>query len=155
MDGGRQHGERLLKGIDMKYRIIAVLPLLFAFLGCSDSPADHNAIRGEVKVDGQPIERGMIMFVPLPGAKGQTAAGPIKDGKYDISAEAGPTVGTQRVEIHSTRKTGKKIQKAFAPKGEMVDEEGEGVAKRFNSASKLTTDVKAGENVANFQVESK
>ncbi|MSR52244.1 MAG: hypothetical protein EXS09_03015 [Gemmataceae bacterium] len=136
--------------------LVIGMALVLGAGGCGgDSSAGHNPISGEVRLDGQPLERGSILFVPIEGTKGQAAGGVIENGRYQIGSDAGPAVGAYRVEIRGVRKTGKRVQKPLAPPGELTDEEAEAVAARFNSASRETVDVKAGENTANFQVHSK
>jgi hypothetical protein len=130
--------------------------LSVSLAGCGDnSNSGHNPIKGEVKLNGQPMESGTIMFRPIEGGKGQAVSGTIKAGHYEIASAEGPAVGPHHVEVRGVRKTGKMIQKPLAPKGELVEEEAESVSERFNSRSDLKADIKAGDNVANFDVKSR
>jgi len=137
-------------------RTVLAVTLMLGLAGC-DGKSDglHNAITGEVKIDGVPIERGSILFTPMDGVKGQTVGGPIENGRYTLAANAGPAAGLHRVEIRGIRKTGRMVQKPLAPPGEMVEVEEEAVAARFNKSSSLTFDVKAGANTADFPVSAK
>lgn len=139
----------------MKFRIVSFPFLALLLAGCGDVSTPRNSIKGEVKLDGQPMAKGSIMFLPTGEGKGQAVVAPIVGGRYEIVAAQGPAVGRYRVEIRGTRKSGKMIPKAMAPPGEMIEEEVEAVAAKYNAQSELTTDVKAGENVANFDVKSK
>jgi len=123
--------------------------------GCGRSSPDRGSVSGEVTLDGKPLEQGGILFVPIEGTKGTVAGGQIVDGKYALSGEDGPAVGTNRVEIRAQKKTGKMEQKPLAPPGVMVERMVEAVPPRFNSASTLKTEIEPGENQADFQVESK
>lgn len=134
--------------------VTCIFCLLLA-VGCSQRDTNRSSITGEVKLDGKPLERGSILFTPIDGTKGSVAGGPIENGRYQLSSDKGPAVGQNRVEIRAIRKTGKMIQKPLAPKGQMIEESVEAIPPRYNSASTLKTEVKAGENTTNFEVASK
>lgn len=137
-------------------RIGGLALVALALGGCQGGSAGrHNPVTGEVRLDGELLERGSILFVPLEGVKGEAAGGPIANGRYRLDAAAGPAVGAHRVEVRGVKKTGKMVQKPLAPKGELAEEEVEAVAARFNAQSALRVDVKAGENTFDFQVQSK
>jgi hypothetical protein len=136
-------------------RLNVCLVLLLIATGCAKTDANRGTITGQVKLDGQPLEQGSILFTPAEGVKGVVTGGEIKDGKYQLTGKAGPSIGSNRVEIRAVRKSGKMVQKPMAPAGEMVEEMAEAVAPQFNSASTLKFDVKAGDNTADFEVKSK
>jgi hypothetical protein len=117
--------------------------------GCGRANRGRGAVSGEVKLDGKPVEHGSILFLPMQGAEGREASGPIERGLYKLSAVA---IGQNRVEIRAMRKTGQKVPMPYAKHGETVDEEVPAVAERFNSASTLAAEMKPGDNVANFEV---
>jgi hypothetical protein len=130
----------------------AIVSLL---VGCSgDAAANRGALSGAVTIDGKPLEQGSILFTPTDGTKGSSSGGEIKNGRYRISKADGPAIGWNRVEIRATRKTGKMIQKPFAPAGQMVEEQVELIPPQFNSQSELKVEVKPGDNTADFQVTS-
>lgn len=131
--------------------VLVVLPVALA--GCGQGDASRAAISGEVTLDGQPLEQGSILFVPIDGAKGSVSGGPIENGRYQLPRAKGAAVGWNRVEIRSPRNTGKKIQYApgTAPSMEVVQM----VARRFNTESSLKAEVKPEQNTANFDVASK
>jgi hypothetical protein len=135
---------------------MAILFFVAALLvtpGCSRQDANRAAIRGEVKLDGELLDKGAILFVPIDGAKGAVTGGPIENGQYRISGDVGAAVGWNRVEIRSSRTTGKTIQYApgTSPSVEVIQR----VAPRFNANSTLKTEVKTEENTADFDVASK
>jgi hypothetical protein len=57
------------------------------------------AVRGNVTYDGAPVKHGMITFRPVLGSNGPSAGTAIIDGKFQITAEKGPTVGPHEVAI--------------------------------------------------------
>ena len=108
-----------------------------------------------VKLDGDPIEQGSILFTPAEGVRGTAAAYAIKNGRYQMTTDIGPTLGLNRVEIRASKKTGRKVPKPMSPADVLVDETVEGVAPQFNSQTMLTFEVKPGENTADFAVTAK
>lgn len=125
--------------------------------GCgSQSGLERPAVSGAVLLDGKPIESGTISFVPAPGSKGPAAGGIIKTGKYSIADGNGAAVGTARVEIHSSKMTGKMIKVGSPmPPGTMIEETVEAVPAKYNTDSTLTVDIKAGANTHDFDLKSK
>lgn len=124
-------------------------------LGCNGNGPNRSEIRGNVSLDGVPLENGSILFTPIDGTDGLAAGGRIEQGNYQLTAANGPTVGWNRVEIRGMRKTGKKLPKPFAPPGEMIDEMVEAVPPKYNSLSTMKVEVKPTENIADFDLESK
>ncbi|MBN2296241.1 MAG: hypothetical protein JXM70_27675 [Pirellulales bacterium] len=134
---------------------LGTLVLLLAG-GCGKPAQPRGAIRGKVTLDGQLLEEGAILFVPISGTKGVVAGGPIQKGEYRLAGEEGPAVGINRVEIRAMpRKTGKMIPDPYKKDGSMIEQRVAGVPPRFNSSSTLKTEVKLGDNVADFEVFSK
>jgi hypothetical protein len=137
-------------------RLLILFPLVLLLLsGCGRGPANRGAIGGAVKLDGKLLEQGSILFTPIEGTHGSVAGGKIENGRYEFSAKLGPAIGRNRVEIRAMRKTGKMVPKAFGRPGEMVPEQVEAIPPRFNSESKLTVDIKPGDNTADFDVSSR
>ena len=132
------------------------LALVVLSIGCGKGSGNHASVRGEVKLDGKPLERGSILFVPIEGTKGGPAGGPIANGTYRLSGLDGPPIGINRVEIQAMRKSGKMMQNPYAPKGQgqLIELEVGAVAPRFNAGSILKAEIKPGDNTANFDVES-
>lgn len=136
--------------------LIGLLPALIAVLaGCNASNTHQATVSGHVTLDGQSVEQGSILFTPIDGTPGVVTGGEIKDGQYRLVAAKGPAVGWNRVEVRAVRKTGKMIPKGLGGTGEMVAEQVEAVAPRFNAQSTLKIEVKPGENTADFEVTSK
>jgi hypothetical protein len=120
--------------------------------GCNE-PTDElprEAISGTVTLDGRPLEKGMIQFVPAAG-RGETQAGaPIDRGSYFIPRPEGPVPGRYTVLI--TASDGDGTAPAGAP-GKQVPVPKELIPAKYNTKSTLTFDVKKGEkNVGDFQL---
>lgn len=118
--------------------------------GCSQSTSDapkRAAINGQVIFRGTPVEDGMITFAPVAPTVGPSTGAKISNGAYSIAKDAGPVVGTNRVEITAYQKTGRKIEAGTPnPPGTMVDELKPIIPKEYNTKSRLTAQVKNGEN---------
>jgi hypothetical protein len=125
--------------------------LLCLVLGCGDRT--RAPISGTVTLDGQPLEKGSILFVPMDGATGTATGGEIENGHYQLSGKACAAVGWNRVEIRSPKNTGKQIQ--YAPGTTPSMEVIQLVAPRFNAKSSLKTEIKPEANTADFEVASK
>src|SRR5690349_3719614 len=100
----------------MMIRFVACLGLacLAASLaGCSRAyDGDQRfPISGKVTVDGQPVDLGVIAFMPQGAGEGmgRVSGAPIRDGLYSIPEEKGPTAATYQVQIHWNKRTGKQI----------------------------------------------
>lgn len=122
------------------------LGLLFVLLGslvlgCGKSAPKLHDVTGTVKLDGQNVPEGDIMFVSdykSVGAEG----GKIKDGKYTIKARDGKS----RVEIRAVRLVpGKK-----GPMGEDAIEDY--IPEKYNSKSDLEVEIRVGKTVHNFDL---
>ena len=124
--------------------------------GCDSGP-QRASITGRVTLDGEPLEKGVIVFQPDKQTKSPSSGGDIVSGTYQVLQAKGPMVGVFRVEISALRKSGRKIPAGSpAPPGTMVDEYVDAIpAKYTGESSTLTAEIKAGNNVYNFELSSK
>lgn len=151
--------------------LMSLLVVVTGSTGCGRTKtACHASVMGTVTWNGKPVEEGSIVFV-LPSqnkdvheARVSTA---IKAGSYSLTADQGPLVGTNKVQIVAIRKTGKTVEVNRRP----TDTEGEVsgtrpsprkveiveqyLPKQFNGSSSLKAEVRAGENEFNFQLTGK
>lgn len=127
--------------------------------GCSGGSAEHierAAVKGTVTYDGKPLASGSILFVPDVDAagkplRGKAAQAIITDGTYSLTADEGPTVGNNKVQISATRKTGK-FQESD---GQKIEIEQQYLPAKYNSSTTLSHEIKAGDNTADFTLEAK
>ena len=131
---------------------IAVFLFLAVVVGCG--APERGAVSGKVLLDGQPVDGGDISFIPLDGNNSLAAGGKITAGSYSIPAKKGPGFGKHRVEIRWVKKTGK----ILPPRGR-IREPHEAVRHmipaRYHSQSKLTAQIEVGDNVKDFELQSK
>ena len=82
---------------------IAASLLVLLLAGCGGG-GDGVSISGSVSFKGQPVNDGMIQFVPDQGNfGGRSAGGTIVNGRYTIDSKGGPPPGSYRVEVSSFR----------------------------------------------------
>ena len=119
--------------------------------------ASGEDVRGRVTLDGEPLALGAITLEPVAGGAGKVTGALIRDGRYELTGPAAARVGACRVSITaSPTPTGRMIQDPSKPPGSLSPEMLGGiVAERFNAATSLRIEVVAGDNVADFAVESK
>ncbi len=87
--------DNLLDHIRVRTMLILCTVGTVALVGCSPS---RTPVHGHVTLDGQPLDEGAILFLPLePGRKKTGAA--IVQGGYDLNAEDGLLPGAYRVEV--------------------------------------------------------
>jgi hypothetical protein len=107
-------------------------------------------LSGRVTVDGQPMQMGVISFLPE-DKTGHVSGGPIQTGTYSVPEPKGATAGKYRVEIHWNKPTGKKIRNPM-DKEELIDEMTDG---QFHAYSELTADVSLKQTKFDFDLKSK
>jgi hypothetical protein len=132
--------------------------LLLVMTGCGGaSPDDRLPVQGTVTLDGQPMDGGVILFLPQGEGtdKRVKVGGDIMKGKYAIKAGKGPNPGLCRVEITWKRKTGRKLKNTEFG-GPLVDEEVQGLPAKYHTQSTLTAEIKpSGGNTFNFDLTTK
>lgn len=85
--------------------VLAAMLFCGLIVGCGSGAAEgppRADVRGVVTLDGQPLSKGVILFVPLEGTPGPKTSVPIADGKFSADESTGPVVGKHRIEIKST-----------------------------------------------------
>ncbi len=121
-------------------------------VGCSGS--NLATVRGNVTLDGTPVEQGSIAFEPADGA-GPVAGGTIQNGKYLLAGESAALPGKKIVRINASRATGRKVEAGPpAPAGTKVDEVVY-VPELYNEKSTLSVQLEAGESSHDFKLRSK
>lgn len=136
--------------------LVAALGLaLLVAPGCGPGSGGRLPVQGAVTLDGEPVDEGVIVFLPAGGADAANrAGGPIKAGRYAIPARQGLLPGKYRVEIRWNQKTGRQISvPGDAPN--MMDETRQVVPARYNTRSELTADVMSGSTAFDFALASK
>jgi hypothetical protein len=136
-------------------RCLAICLVIVTCYGCGKKGPRRAAASGHVSLDGQPIDKGVIQFLPVEGTVGPETGAVITNGQYDIPHERGPVVGKSRIELRSSKKTGGKIQDPTGRTGVLTDEYKEVFPPSANSKSSLVRDIKDEPNKLDFDVRTK
>ena len=125
----------------------SLLLVLLVLAGCGDP--SMGEVTGTVKVDGEPIPEGAILFIPVDG-KGGTAGDKIQDGHYSAKVQ----VGAMKVSISKLKFLRKKklYNKPGAPE---YTQNMEGLPAKYNEKTELRFDVKPGVNQKDWDLQSK
>jgi hypothetical protein len=114
-------------------------------------------LSGKVTVDGEPVDEGNIAFTDPSGGTGlRESGGEIKDGRFSVSEEKGPTAGKYRVRINWLKKTGKKYRAPETSDEVWYDQRKEALPERFRGPkSELSAEVPSPNNTYNFDLKLK
>jgi hypothetical protein len=125
--------------------------LLLFLVGCGGggSGPETFTVSGNVSLDGKPIEKGTISFVPADG-KGPTAGAVIKDGAYTAKV----TAGSKKVTIVAPKVVG--TRKLYdTPDSPTTEEIKESIPAKYNSKTTLTANIQGDASDQNFPLKSK
>jgi hypothetical protein len=115
--------------------------------GCDRAPA---TVRGEVIVDGKPLQRGYISYVPADEDGGVPATADVQNGTYELRTFP----GNKRVQISAPVVVGTH-REYDSPDAALVEITEESLPEWYNSKTELTFEVQPGRNTKNWSVESK
>ena len=127
------------------------LGILLVVGGCGKNSSGRYEVRGWVMLDGEPLESGLVRFVPVAGTKSPSAGGEIDQGAFQISGNKGPFAGDYRVEITASRGTG--VMQYDKVLDINYEEQEQYLPARYNRSSKLAAQISAeGTNEFNFDL---
>jgi hypothetical protein len=92
-------------------RSVVMLMTIGCLVGCGDGRAARIPVQGQVTMAGEPVERGIVRFVPVgddDGPARRSPAIPIIDGQYRVQTDGGLQQGQFRVEVEIHDPSGKK-----------------------------------------------
>lgn len=135
---------------------ICLMSLCAGLAGCGGKEYEGDQrfpLSGKVTVDGEPMQYGVISFLPQDKA-GRVSGAPIRDGAYSVPEARGATAGTYRVEMHWNKLTGKKIPNPM-DKEEMIDELEEGLPPELQKDPERTVQVGPDQTTFDFNLTTK
>jgi hypothetical protein len=110
-------------------------------------------VSGHVTLDGQPLQRGSIEFIPAEGTTGPKAAAEIVDGAYELSKREGPVVGTVRIEINAIQQPSFALDDPLAHAEHATEvSELNLIPPQYNQQSTLTRTTVDGPNEFDFAI---
>lgn len=126
--------------------------------GCCDGDSViRYRVEGHVNIDGVPLQKGLITFIPKSPTEGPKASGVIDEGAYVIEHGSGPCRGTFVVKIETVPRGIEAIasKKSGATKPSLSGKPRPGVAPQYNEKSQLAARVEEhGPNRFDFEVKS-
>ncbi|MFO0980085.1 MAG: hypothetical protein U0996_27050 [Planctomycetaceae bacterium] len=130
-----------------------LLMLLCSFVvGCGGSDGPELAdVTGTVTLDGKPLSRASIRFVPEASGGSPSYGATNKDGEYQLlfsADKSGAMIGRHRVEIEM-------LEPEYDQEGKLVGEKPAVLPAKYRNGSELSADVKSGSNAIPFQLSSK
>jgi len=142
------------------FTTLALAALILNLAGCggkTDQP-DLGQVTGTVTLDGEPVSGIAVVFSPVDGRPARGTTNP--EGKYDliyIRQTRGTKIGRNRVEIAPSEEGDDESADAEGDESTPKPKTKSGKPKipaRYNTKSELEADVKPGENVFDFKLES-
>jgi len=119
--------------------------VLAAIAGCGSRV---GTVSGSVTIDGQPVDQGVISYVPAE-ASGTPATAQIVGGKYQVSTE----VGKKFVQISAPVVVGRR-KEYEGPDAPLVEITEERLPPKYNSQTELTFEVQPGANTKDWKLET-
>lgn len=118
--------------------------LILVLGGCGDN--SMSEVEGTVTVDGEPLAKGGITFVPTDG-KSPTAGAEIVNGKYSAKVP----VGMMKVSLSGEKVT--QTRKLYnTPDSPVAKMTGEALPPEYNAKSTLTLEVKPGKQTKDWTI---
>jgi hypothetical protein len=79
---------------------LGVVIVACQLVGCGSSDElTRVVVTGDVRLNGSPVTKGQIRFIPQVGTAGPVYIQEIRDGKYSCDRAGGVPVGQHRIEI--------------------------------------------------------
>lgn len=127
--------------------------LLLALAGCGGDSIERTVVQGKVTFDGQPVAKGIILFVPEQGTVGAPVQCQIENGEFSsanqTSDKRGAVVGPNKVEITAYKESGKQIKN---PDGVMEAEVIQYIPAKYNTKTELIKSISSGINDYSFNL---
>ena len=149
-----------VKTFEHRRLAVGLSVLLLGLVGCggpSDQP-ELGQVTGTITLDGEPLSGVAVVFQPDSGrpARGRTDA----DGRYKLTyirETLGTKVGRNRIEIAPDEDAEESDTEDVAnpdAQQQPVKSGKPAVPARYNTSSELEADVKPGDNIFNFELQS-
>ncbi|MFM7538945.1 MAG: hypothetical protein ACKO9Z_04720 [Planctomycetota bacterium] len=123
--------------------------LALAVAGCAAKPKSVAVATGEVTIDGEAVDGGIISFIDA--ATDQPAAGAaVTGGRYTLYPESQLPPGDYKIEIRWSKSTGERLKEPVYGHSPFVF--AEAIPARYNSESELKVELLEGANEVNFRL---
>lgn len=136
--------------------MLVLVSTLLIWSGCGPAGPELVTVTGVVTLDGKPVPKATISFLPS-GEKGSPSYGRTDlQGKYELGYsldKKGALIGNYNVEIAVARLSAAEKAELKAS-GEEVPDDSITLPQKYNKAGSLTAEVKSGANEINFALTS-
>lgn len=114
-----------------------------ALAGCdAGSTPTAGSIHGEITLDKQRVDNGVIAFLPLGESAGRGMASPIKQGQYSVKLEGGRgAIGDYVVRISARRTNGQGADESGGHDVRPIAPKDDYIPATYNTRSKLKISV--------------
>ena len=136
-----------------RFPIFLLAILFLAGCGGGESDLDRAEVAGRIMVNGEPLEEGIIEFLPTGETPGPSVGGVIQQGEYSIPLEKGPAVGAHHVKIEAMRKTGRQVMGGAPGEESLIDERKSFIPAKYNTQTTLIADIQPDSNRADFNLQ--
>lgn len=146
----------LPRGQLLELALLAAVTAVASGCGGTDF-VDRQAVAGSVTIDGQPLAKALISFLPIGATPGPKASGVVVDGQYFIAPDDGPCPGEFIVKIEAISPEIEALAAgdAAAPRHGAAAAPLLEIAPQYNRESTLAATVRSGaENRFDFAVEA-
>ena len=149
----------------IRLMVIACCLVGVACVGCGPSGPPLGTVSGTVTMDGKPLENALVTFTPVEPGRGSTGVTDAS-GKYELAFidGKGATVGSHKVSVTSAPKAAAPAKEIRSDSPEYMNQGSsadydkakvkETIPAKYNTASTLTFEVKAGSNTYDIPLES-
>ena len=134
--------------------------ILTIIAGCGKPKVDRVIVHGTVHFAGEPVQSGVIRFVPTGGTATPPGAAQIINGTYRVEARGGVPVGTHAIEIEAFHPLppGKKNPEMEAMKKEhphftFPESREQYIPARYNEKTELTVTIPPGSGEFEHNIE--
>lgn len=131
---------------------LPMMALLMAAVGCADPYGGRMEVSGSVKLVGQPLKEGSIIFIPLEN-QGTQSGGAIQNGEYKLPRKDGLKPGKYLVQITAGDGKTPADEEAGNPGGSSNIVSFDLIPEEWNVQSDKQVEVKSsGPNVFEFSI---
>ncbi len=130
----------------MRMQLLLTTSVLFISLlliGCGDTSDGREAISGKVTLKSQPLDSGMIQFLPTGNDQSTASGAIITNGSYSIPKDKGLKPGTYKVLI-SSGEPGTAAEEQAPGDSSQRTVAKERIPAKYNAESKEIIEVKKG-----------
>lgn len=81
--------------------VLVAAALCGCLTGCYRGDPERVAVAGMVEVEGAPLGKGTVRFIPTSGSTGPAVVAGVEAGKFSVPRDKGPLTGDYRLEVQA------------------------------------------------------